>query len=36
MRNVSDKIEEKSKHILCSVTVPENDAVCEIMGKNTE
>ena len=36
IRNVSDKIEDKIKtHILCSVTLPENRPVCEIMWKNT-
>jgi hypothetical protein len=35
MRNVSDKIEDKIKtHVLCSVHLPENRAVCELMWKN--
>jgi len=35
VRNVSDKVVENiNTHILCSITFPENRAVCEITWKN--
>jgi hypothetical protein len=36
MRNLSDKVVEKIKtHFLCSVVLPENHAVYEIICNNT-